>query len=136
MTYRHAGAQPVYAPNAKGGPVADPNAGVDVTWSVVGEELGRYPNARHRDDDDFVQPGTLYREVMDDTDREHLVDNVVEHASDEVTPETQLRVVAYWSAVDVDLGARVAAGLGIDAGNANGDLAAAREEVFAHANHA
>ena len=73
---------------------------------------------------------------MDDTDREHLVDNIVEHASDEVTPEIQLRVVAYWSAVDAELGARVAAGLGIDAGRANGDLAAAREEVFAHANHA
>jgi len=124
------------APNAKGGLVADPNAGVDVTWSVAGEELGRYPNARHRDDDDFVQPGTLYREVMDDTDREHLVDNVVEHASDEVTPETQLQVEAYWSAVDADLGARVAAGLGIDIGSANGDLADAREAVFAQANHA
>ena len=136
MTYHHAGAQPVYAPNAKGGPVAEPNAGVDVTWSVAGEELGRYPNARHRDDDDFVQPGTLYREVMDDTDREHLVDNVVGHASDEVRPETQLRVVAYWSAVDADLGARVAAALGIDTGSANGDLGAAREEVFAHANRA
>jgi hypothetical protein len=47
MTYHHAGAQPVYAPNAKGGPVADPNAGVDVTWSVAGEELGR---GRERDE--------------------------------------------------------------------------------------
>ena len=45
-------------------------------------------------------------------------------------------MVAYWTDVDADLGARVAGGLGIDAGRANGDLAAAREEVFAHANHA
>lgn len=35
-----------------------------------------------------------YREVMSDTDREHLVANIVGHASDDVASETQLRVVA------------------------------------------
>ena len=136
MTYRHAGNQPVYAPNSYGGPVAKPEPGIDVTWSVAGDEIGRYANARHPDDDDFGQPGTLYREVMNDTDRDHLVANIVGHASDEVTREIQLRVAAYWSAVDPELGGRVAEGLGIEAGSSNGDLAAARETVMAHANHA
>lgn len=54
---------------------------------------------------------------MSDTDREHLVANIVGHASDDVASETQLRVVAYWSAVDPDLGDRVAAGLRINAGS-------------------
>ena len=50
---------------------------------------------------------------MDVTDREHLVTNIVPcRASDEVTPDMQQRVIAYWSDVDADLGARVAARLG------------------------
>ncbi len=90
--------------------MADPIAAADVSWSVEGAEIGRYANAKHADDDDFSQPGTMYREVMSDMDRDHLVDNIVGHASDEVATETQERVVAYWGAVDADLGARVAAG--------------------------
>jgi catalase len=136
MTYRHAGAQPVYAPNSRGGPQADPEVGMDVSWPVPAAELGRYPNARHPEDDDFGQPGTLYRDIMDDTDREHLVSNIVGHASDDVASETQLRVIAYWSAVDDGLGDRVARGLGIDTSSANGALTAARRTVASHANHA
>jgi catalase len=136
MTYRHPGAQPVYAPNSHGGPQADPEGGLDIGWSVAGAEIGRYANARHAEDDDFSQPRTLYREVMSDTDRDHLAANIVGHASDEVATETQLRVIAYWSAVDADLGARVASGLGIDTSSGNGELKAAREAVAAHADRA
>ncbi len=136
MTYHHSADQPVYAPNSHGGPVADPEAGMDIGWSVGGAEIGRYANAHHAEDDDFGQPRTLYREVMDDVDREHLVDNIVGHASEDVATETQLRVVAYWSSVDDDLGARVAKGLGIDTSTANGDLDAARKTVAAHAGRA
>jgi len=64
--------------------------------------------------DDFGQTGTMYRDVMTDTDRDHLVGNIVGHAGDHVTEPVQLRVVAYWSSVDPELGARVAAGLGRD----------------------
>ena len=28
----------------------------------------------HTEDDDFIQPGTLYRQVMSPTDRDHLVE--------------------------------------------------------------
>jgi catalase len=117
MTYRHAGAQPVYAPNSYGGPAADPERAGAVAWSVDPGELGRYATVKHREDDDFAQAGALVREVMDDTDRDHLVANIVGHAGDQVTDEVQLRVIAYWSSVDPALGARVAEGLGKDTGS-------------------
>jgi catalase len=41
MTYHHAGAQPVYAPNSHGGPQADPQRGADLGWLVDAGELGR-----------------------------------------------------------------------------------------------
>jgi len=101
-------------------------------------ELGRYAYEKHAEDDDFGQAGTLYREVMSDTDREHLVTNIVGHASDEVTPEMQARVVAYWSNVDADLGSRVAAGIGQGNGHApdGAGLAAANELLAQRANRA
>ena len=55
----------------------------------------------------------MYREVMSDMDRDHLVDNIVGHASDDVTAPMQERVVAYWGSVDPELGERVASGLGV-----------------------
>jgi catalase len=58
----------------------------------------------------------LYREVMTDTDRDHLATNIIAHASDGVTSEMQRRVVGYWTNVDSGLGAKVAVGLGLDNG--------------------
>jgi catalase len=112
MTYRHHGAQPVYAPNSYGGPRADPSKELP-TWRVEAAEIGRYANEHHAEDDDVVQPRGLYQQVMDETDREHLATNIVAHAGDGVAPETQQRVVAYWTNLDHQLGERVAAGLGI-----------------------
>jgi catalase len=118
MTSRHAGAQPVYAPNSYGGPEADPERAGAVAWSVGAGELGRYAYDKHAEDDDFGQAGALVRKVMDDTDRAHLVTNIVAHASNRVTDEVQLRVIAYWTSVDAWLGARVAEGLGRDVDSA------------------
>ena len=114
MTYRHAGNQPVYAPNSYGGPEADAERSGVVDWQVEAGELGRYAYDKHAEDDDFGQAGSLVRDVLDDAGRDHLVTNIVGHASDNVTDEVQLRVIAYWSAVDVDLGDRIAEGLGQD----------------------
>jgi catalase len=111
MTYRHAGNQPVYAPNSYGGPAADPSTELP-TWAVEAGELGRYEYVTHAEDDDFGQPGALYRDVLNDTDREHLVTNIVAHASDGVSTDVQERVIDYWTNVDAQLGARVASGLG------------------------
>jgi catalase len=137
MTYRHPGKQPVYAPNSFGGPQADPGNGSDLFWHVDAGELGRFAYEKHAQDDDFGQPGTMYREVFNDTDREHLVTNIVGHASDDVSHEMQARVIAYWSNVDADLGACVAAGLGHgDGASSNGATAQARELVASRANRA
>ena len=137
MTYHHSGDQPVYAPNSYGGPQADPKLGGELTWEVPGAELGRYAYEKHAEDDDFAQARTLVDKIMCDTDREHLISNIVVHASNEVTEEIQWRVIAYWSNVDAELGARVAAGLGRDNGaSANGAQAAASELVAGRANRA
>jgi catalase len=104
------------APNSYGGPQADPSKELP-TWWVEAGELGRYTYDKHRDDDDLLQPGTLYREVMSPPYREHLATNIVAHASDNVSHEVQERVIGYWAGVDADLGADDAAGLAARDGN-------------------
>jgi Catalase-related immune-responsive len=44
---------------------------------VEGAEIMRMAYEAHQDDNDFIQPGTLYRQVMTPTDRDHLVANIV-----------------------------------------------------------
>ena len=102
MTYKHAGDQPVYAPNSFGGPeAAGPEIGADLGWGVEAGELARYAYEKHAEDDDFVQPRTLYNQVMGDDNREALVDGIVGHAcAPEVTESMKERVVAYWANVD------------------------------------
>jgi catalase len=111
MTYRDAGSQPVYAPNSYGGPEAD-SSKEQPSWWVEAAEIGRYAYEKHAEDDDFVQPGALYRDVMNETDRDHLASNIVTHASDNVSDDVTRRVIDYWTSVDAGLGARVATGLG------------------------
>ncbi|WP_203980737.1 catalase [Planotetraspora silvatica] len=114
MRYFHSGDQPVYAPNSYGGPKADPQRYRDPGWFVDAAEIMRTAYEAHRDDDDFVQPGTLYRQVMTPTDRDHLVGNIVWHLSQGVERFIQERAVKdYWAKVDSDLGARIAHELGL-----------------------
>ncbi len=110
MRYRHSGNAPVYAPNSYGGPQADPSF-AETTWGVEGGEMVRHAYSRHREGDDFGQPGTLYREVLSDTDKANLVSNIVGHATNAVTPAVQQRVIEYWTQVDSELGSRVATGI-------------------------
>ncbi|MCI2421560.1 catalase [Saccharopolyspora sp. K220] len=114
MCYRHNRNQPVYAPNSYGGPHADPHRYSDPSWFVEASEIMRTAYVAHRDDDDFIQPGALYREVMSPTDRDHLVGNIVWHLSQGVERSIQERAVKdYWSKVDPDLGTRIAHELGL-----------------------
>ncbi|MGR6997840.1 catalase [Yinghuangia aomiensis] len=110
MRYDNPG-DPVYAPNTYGGPVADPSLFADESYGVTGE-IVRSAYRLHAEDDDFGQPGTLYREVLSETDREHLAANIVDHMTSDgpVTDALRPKVIEYWTNVDPDLGARVSKG--------------------------
>jgi catalase-related immune-responsive protein len=58
-----------------------------------------------------------------------FVTNIVGHATDAVSDEVQLRVIAYWARVDAHLGAQVAAGLGDGNGGTGGHPPAQVAEV-------
>jgi catalase len=113
MAYLNGG-DPNYAPNSYGGPVADPAAELP-TWQVEAGEIVRNAYTLHSEDDDFGQPGTLYREVLDDAARARLASNVAGHLSNGVVEPVLSRALTYWRNVDADLGARIAAGLGVSA---------------------
>jgi catalase len=97
---------PLYAPNSYGGPRAG-EAYADASWGVTGE-IVRAAYTRRRDDDDFVQAGALYREVLDEAARARLVSNVSGHLRNGVSAEVTSRALEYWRMVDSELGARVA----------------------------
>ncbi|MFG1680992.1 catalase [Nonomuraea sp. NPDC049269] len=102
---------PVYAPNSVNGPAADPSLYEGENYQVAGEII-RSAYTKHAEDDDYVQPRALWENVLSETDREHLVSNIVGHASaPEVTSDMRQRVVEYWSNIHKDLGQGVARGL-------------------------
>lgn len=71
-----------------------------------GKDLTRGAYVRHEDDDDFIQPGILVREVMDDAARERLANNIagaMEGVSDQVAEQCWV----YWGKVDENLRDRV-----------------------------
>lgn len=119
MRYRHNGNQPVYAPNSYSGPQADSSLG-EASWSTSGE-LVRSAYTLHAEDNDFIQAGNLYRHILDNTGRDHLVSNIVGHMSQGVERFVQERAVNLWRQVDSEFGERIAQGLGIAAPTSVGD---------------
>ena len=113
MRYRHAGDQPVYAPNSYGGPKADPERYGEAAGVEVSGEIVRAASMLHREDDDFGQAGTLWRKALSDRNRDNMVSNIVNHLKAGVSSDVRSRAVEYWRNVDPDLGARVAKGLGV-----------------------
>jgi catalase len=107
----HNVSDPVYAPNSKGGPQADPARYPEsTTWHAEGE-LVRDAYTQRPEDDDFTQPGTLVREVMDDAARGRLVANAVGHLSDGVSDRVLQRALEYWRNIDKSVGDRIAQGV-------------------------
>ena len=101
---------PVYAPNSYGGPKADEARAAEVRWMADGEMI-RQAYTLRRDDDDWGQPGTLVRDVLDDAARERLANNIIGHVSDGVQEPVLSRVFEYWRNVDPDLGKKVEEGV-------------------------
>ncbi len=102
------GGGPNYWPNTFGGPDPDPEKAAP-PLDIAGMA------ARHAyvlGDVDFVQAGALYSKVMKDTDREHLVSNIVGHLKN-AQKRIQLRQTALFYKADPDYGQRVAKGLNL-----------------------
>jgi catalase len=121
------GGGPNYYPNSFGGPGPDP-AAAEPPFDVSGKAARQryaHPN------DDFVQAGDLYRKVMTDQDRDHLIGNIVAHLGN-AQRRIQLRQTAVFYKADPEYGTRVAEGLGLDVGEV-GRLAGMSHEERAEA---
>jgi catalase len=103
------GGGPNYWPNSFGGPAPDPTAG-EPPFEISGQ--ARRYSFTHPNDD-FVQAGNLYRKVMTNEDRDHLIGNIVDHLGG-AQKRIQLRQTAVFYKADADYGRRVAQGLGLE----------------------
>lgn len=98
-----------YEPNTLGGPVADPS----VKWTTP-EVKGKVGRHCPGEPDDFCQPRQLYKKVMSDTDREHLIQNIADHMKGVTTDIKEKAVKIFWK-IDPDYGERVAKAVGVKA---------------------
>jgi catalase len=106
----NSGGEPNYWPNSFGGPEPDPTMG-EPPFEVSGTAARtKYPHAN----DDFEQAGVLFRKVMTDEDRAHLVGNIVDHLKG-AQRRIQIRQTALFYKADPEYGTRVADGLGLEA---------------------
>ncbi len=99
---------PVYAPNSYGGPHADTAIAGEVASTYgMEDEVIRSAYKLRSEDDDFGQPGTLVRTVMDDAQRERLVGNVSGHLLHDVSAPVLERAFQYWRNVDKETGDKI-----------------------------
>jgi len=103
------GGMPNYYPNSFEGPEPEPDM-AEPALEFSGKAARQkfvHPN------DDFVQAGNLYRKVMTDEARKHLIGNIVDHLGN-AKKKIQLRQTALFYRADPEYGSRVAKGLGLD----------------------
>lgn len=99
---------PNYYPNSFGGP--EPSIKTAEPFYMISGKATRqeyiHPN------DDFMQPGILYSKVMNDVDRENLIENIVSHLCN-AKKDIQIRQTKLFYKADSKYGQRVAEGLNI-----------------------
>ena len=122
-TDANAGGGPNYYPNTFGGPQPMPEA-AEPPFEVSGM-AARQPYTHPNDD--FVQAGDLYRKVMTDQDRDHLIGNIVAHLGN-AQKHLQLRQTALFYKADPEYGGRVAEGLGLSTQEIESLAALSQEE--------
>ena len=69
------------------------------------------------DDDHYTQPGTLFRHVLTDTERQHLIHNIVASMQGITGPQRDAiiaRQLCHFCRADIRLGLGVAAGLDVE----------------------
>ena len=102
------GAGPNYEPNGFGGPVGNPKYS-EPPLKISGDG-DRYEQKRGVDDD-YIQPGNLYR-LMPPDEQARLVKNLVSTLS-KVPKAIQEKMVEHFTRADKEYGAGVAKGLGL-----------------------
>jgi catalase len=117
------GGGPNYWPNSLGGPA--PDAGYALPAIDVAGMAARH--AYVLGDIDFEQAGALFSRVMTDSDRAHLVANIVGHLGG-AEKRIQLRQTALFYKAAAAYGERVANGLGLDANEVKKLAAMPQEE--------
>ncbi|GHO57244.1 catalase [Ktedonobacter robiniae] len=105
------GATPNYQPNSFGGPNAAPEFYRGDHQDAFSGNAERF--AYELTDDDFAQPGALYR-LMSEEEKTHLVNNLVGHMRNVKNKEIVERQVKHFYRADPEYGQRVAAGLGLE----------------------
>jgi catalase len=104
----------VYAPNTFGGPAAVEPQNPAGGWENDGE-LTLAAHSLHAEDGDFVQAGTLYREVYDEAAKARFLETITGAVGGVKRSD--------WTNVDAELGAKLRANLG--AGQPESDAEAA-----------
>ncbi len=93
-----------YEPNSYGGPV---ESGEPLYQPIeIHGVAGSQKASRHKDDNDFVQAGALYR-VMNEDEKRRLIANIAESLSKVSKPEVIERSISYFAKADPDYGARL-----------------------------
>ncbi|MBN1813026.1 MAG: catalase [Anaerolineae bacterium] len=98
-----------YEPNSFGGPTADP-AYKEPPLKISGD-ADRYEQKRGVDDD-YIQPGNLYR-LMPPDEQKRLIEAIVGSLK-KVPKEIQVKMVGHFTRADKGYGAGVAKGLGLE----------------------
>lgn len=97
-----------YEPNSFGGPVE--NHAYDEPPLKISGDADRYEQKRGVDDD-YIQPGNLYR-LMPPDEQQRLISNIVSTMKD-VPKEIRKKMVEHFTRADKDYGKGVAKGLGL-----------------------
>lgn len=105
------GSGPNYWPNSVAGAPAPKPSAKECPFMLQGVvDRHHVP----KPEDDFVQPGILYRQVLSSAERDRLIANLAASLKDVTRPEIQVRAIRNFYLSDVEFGTRVAAALGID----------------------
>ncbi len=103
------GKGPNYYPNSFGG--AEPDETVTPPTIELKAEINRH--TMPTEDVDFFQTGELWRRVLSDEDKDHLVYNIVVHLGN-AQERIRYRQCALFYKADPEYGTRVAEGVGLD----------------------
>jgi catalase len=97
-----------YEPNSFGGPQ---QTGKPLWASIeVGGLTGNHTPVRHRDDNDFVQAGALYR-LMSEEEKQRLIGNIATSLAQVSREDIVERSVGYFRTADPQFGERLAEAL-------------------------